>query len=62
MISKIPYCARLRLSGMDNMTDAGMLSRFLVWATEYSPGARFAPKAAIRIGDFSHGVVEFRYY
>ena len=61
MISKIPYCARLHLSGLDNVTDTDKLSRFLVWTTSYSSRARFAPNTAIRIGDFAHGVVEFRY-
>ena len=61
VISKIPYFARLRLSGVDNVADADKLSRFSVWATAYSSNARFAPSTAIRIWVSAHGVVEFCY-
>ena len=61
MISKIPYCARLHLSGVDNVSDANNLSWFSECATSYSSCARFAPNAAIRIRVFAYGVAEFCY-
>ena len=58
---KDPYCARLQLSGVDNVSEASKLSWFSEFATSYSSSARCEPNAAIRIRYSAYGVAEFCY-
>lgn len=61
-ISKVRYCAGVRLNRLSMMTGDGA-TRWLFWAraTSYISNVPFPPNTAIRLGPFPHGVVAARY-